>query len=86
MPTPRDVGQWMLDELKASRALDHGAAVVGIESRFGPEFVYTNESGGASIDRRVLRHFRNLAERDGWSVEWDRYDHYWTGWPGKGTS
>ena len=72
--TPEDVAQWMLDELEKAGYLYQWEAVLEIQSRFGDEFTYLNESGNFAIDRRVFRAFRNLTED---TVVWRRTEGCW---------
>jgi len=72
--TPEDVAQWMIDELEKSGQLYQWEAVLELQSRFGDDFTYLNESGNFAIDRRVLRAFRNLAED---TIVWRRREHCW---------
>ncbi len=74
MSTPEDVARWMLDELQKAGYLYQWEAILEIQSRFGDDFTYLNESGNFAIDRRVLRAFRNLTED---SVVWRRKECCW---------
>jgi hypothetical protein len=74
MTTPEDVARWMLDELEKAGYLYQWEAILEIQSRFGDDFTYLNESGNFAIDRRVLRAFRNLMEDD---VVWRRTEGCW---------
>ena len=64
----------MLDELEKTGQLYQWEAILEIQSRFGDDFTYLNESGNFAIDRRVLRAFRNLTEDD---VVWRRTECCW---------
>jgi Family of unknown function (DUF6953) len=74
MTTPEDVARWMLDELEKAGYLYQWEAILEIQSRFGDDFTYLNESRNFAIDRRVLRAFRNLTED---TVVWKRAEHCW---------
>ena len=74
MTTPEDVARWMLDELEKAGYLYQWEAILEIQSRFGDDFTYLNESGNFAIDRRVLRAFRYLTED---TVVWRRTKHCW---------
>ena len=74
MNTPEDVAQWLLDELEKTGKLYQWAAILEIQSRFGDDFVYLNESGNFAIDRRVLRAFRSRTED---TVVWRRTECCW---------
>jgi Family of unknown function (DUF6953) len=64
----------MRDELENTGQLYQWEAVLGIQSRFGDDFTYLNESGNFAIDRRVFRAFRHLTEDD---VVWRRTECCW---------
>jgi hypothetical protein len=72
--TPEDVARWMLDELEKAGYLYQWEAVYKIQSRFGADFTYLNESGNFAIDRRVLRAFHNLTQD---TVVWRRTEGCW---------
>jgi DNA-binding IclR family transcriptional regulator len=72
--TPEDIARWMLDELEKAGYLYQWEAVYQIQSRFGVDFTYLNESGNFAIDRRVLRAFHNLTED---TVVWRRTEGCW---------
>lgn len=71
--TAEDVATWMAAEFNERGELYQSDAVVGIESRFGPGFLYANEGGNAAIDRKVLAAFRRLTE----DAIWDRGEFCW---------
>jgi hypothetical protein len=71
---PRDVAEWMVDELKREKFLNQEHLVFDIQSKFGNEFTYTKDNGNLAIDKRVLREFRKLTED---SVVWDRSERLW---------
>jgi len=58
--TPRQVAEWMIEQIEEGDYLLQVDAVAAIESLFGLEFVYVSEVGEKSIDRRVLYQFRKL--------------------------
>ncbi len=74
MTTPREVAEWMLGELNREDCLHQEAVVSDIESKFGEEFVYTNENGNLAIRRQVLKEFRSISGDD---VVWDRTEFMW---------
>jgi len=74
MITPKDIAEWMLEELKREEYLYQEVVVYEIASKFGEEFTYINENGNLAIDRQVLREFRNLTEN---IVVWVRGDRFW---------
>ena len=72
--TPEDVAQWMQDELEKTGLLYQWEAILELQSRFGDDFIYLNESGNFAIDRRVLRAFRTRTED---TVVWRRTECCW---------
>ncbi len=74
MATTQDVAEWMAATLERDRELYQEDAVAEIENRFGAEFIYTNETGGESISRQVLKEFRELTEN---TVVWQRREKLW---------
>ena len=74
MSTPEDVARWMLDKLEKAGYLYQWEAILEIQSRFGDDFTYLNESRNFAIDCRVLRSFSNLTED---TVVWKRAEHCW---------
>ncbi len=74
MATPREVAEWMLVELNRKQRLYQEAVVNDIESKFGQEFVHTNENGNLAIVRQVLKEFRSISGDD---VVWDRTEFMW---------
>ena len=74
MATPRQVAEWMLDELRRVGILYQETAVYDIEQNFGEEQVYINQNGNPAISTKVLAEFRTLT---GDSVVWNRGDRYW---------
>ncbi len=74
MATPREVAEWMLVELNRKQRLYQEAVVNDIESKFGQEFVHTNENGNLAIRRQVIKEFRAITGDD---VVWDRTEFMW---------
>jgi hypothetical protein len=74
MATNNEVAEWMRERLLAQDILYQEDAVHHIRKDFGKELVYTNQEGGLSIDRRVLRAFRGLTEG---TAVWERSDKCW---------
>jgi hypothetical protein len=71
---PKEIAEWMLEQLKAGRDLYQDEIVNEIEQKFGGEFVYENENGNPAIDRRVLQEFRKMTEK---TVVWERGGRFW---------
>ena len=74
MATPREVADWMLEQLKRDDTLHQESAVGDIEDEFGDEFVYENENGNLAISKPVLAEFRKLTGR---TVIWSRSERLW---------
>ena len=72
--TAQDVAEWMLAQFERRGQLYQSDAVDGIVREFGDDFVYTNATGGRSINRKVLDAFRKLTE------ETAVYNRAWRGW------
>jgi hypothetical protein len=64
----------MLEEVQERTHLEQEHAAWVISKQFGSQFLYTNEDGGTSIDKRVLRKFKQLR---GDEVVWDRSELSW---------
>jgi len=64
----------MLEELRELGWLYQDEAVEQIRNRFGDDFVYKNESGGQTIDKRVLKAFLKLTESE---VVWESSERAW---------
>lgn len=60
MATPREIAQWMCQELDRCEYLSQKHAAQTIQSRFGPEYVCTNRNGNLAITKAVLKAFREL--------------------------
>lgn len=71
---PRDVAEWMIQELQQQECLYQDVVVYDIESKFGNDFVYINDNGNLAIDKQVLKEFRSLTED---TVVWERGARYW---------
>ena len=71
---PRDVAQWMFDELERKNELCQEDIVWKIQQKFGKEFTYTNNEGGNSISKSVLKAFRTISGDD---VVWERGAKMW---------
>lgn len=74
MPTHKEVAEWMLQRLEKERYLYQEIIVYDIEGKFGDGFTYVNNNGNLAVDRRVLREFRRLTERN---VIWERGERMW---------
>lgn len=74
MATAIDVAKWMLAQLNTSAYLYQETVVYDIKKQFGPDFVYTNESGNLAIGKDVLREFRKLTDGQ---VIWEKPEKAW---------
>ncbi|MFF0636672.1 DUF6953 family protein [Nocardia sp. NPDC004151] len=74
MVTETDVAQWMIDQIRAEDVGYQEHLVADIETRFGPEWVYQNESGNPAISKTVLSAFKKL---HGGSIEWEKGEKRW---------
>ena len=72
--TPKDVAQWMMEELKRVNYLYQETVVYDIDSKFGDEFTYINDNGNLAISKNVLAAFRKLNEGN---VIWERGEKMW---------
>jgi hypothetical protein len=72
--TPDDVAKWMLSELQREKCLYQQTAVCDIESKFGENFIYYNDSGNPAIGKSVLSAFKKLT---GDSVIWEKGERMW---------
>jgi hypothetical protein len=68
------VAHWMLEQINKKRELYQNEVVYQIEDKFGPQFVYENQSGNLAISREVLKEFRKLTED---TVVWYRSELCW---------
>lgn len=71
---PRQVAEWMAQELFKKKELYQESVVDEIHNRFGKEFTYINQNGNWGIDKRVLQEFRKITEDQ---VVWSRGDKSW---------
>jgi len=62
MAKPKQIAEWMLNELEKTGVLDHEVAVGGIIKLFGSEFIKPSIYGAPAIDKRVLRAFQRLTK------------------------
>ena len=72
--TAKAVAEWMLAELDRQQYLYQEVVVHEISRQFGDSFTYINDSGGWSIDKRVLSAFNKLT---GDAVVWERGERLW---------
>jgi len=72
--TPDDVAEWMLNELQRMKYLYQETVVYDIQSKFGEDFTYYNDSGNPAIGKKVLAAFKKLT---GDSVIWERGERMW---------
>lgn len=73
--TPRNVAQWMLQELhRRDGWLQQRDTVRGIVEQFGEEFTYQNRHGHPAISPDVLKEFRKLSRDE---VVWSRSRQLW---------
>lgn len=68
------VAAWMLNEVKQAGMLYQSDAVAYITEHFGPQFIYVNENGNASIDKEVKKRFKKMHAG---KVAWDRDAFFW---------
>ncbi|WP_371477435.1 DUF6953 family protein [Alcaligenes phenolicus] len=71
---PVDVAKWMFGELQRERYLYQETVVYDIQSNFGEDFIYFNDSGNPAISKKVLYAFRKLT---GDLVVWDKGERMW---------
>ncbi|EFV3691341.1 hypothetical protein E3025_003814 [Salmonella enterica] len=74
MTTVDDVAQWMKSELDNKNWLYQETVVYQIKKQFGDDFVYLNDNGNLSIDKKVLAKFRKLTSD---TVIWERGEKAW---------
>jgi hypothetical protein len=74
MMNAKDVAKYMLEELKKNIILHQEGIVHRIQEKFGDEFVFKNNYGTLSIDRKVLREFNKIKGED---VVWDKEGRCW---------
>lgn len=81
--TPLEAATWMAAQVAKHGVLYQDAAADHLALRFGRKFATENDSGGMSIDKKVLAEFRQLTET---TVVWDRSEKCWRRRePGDGT-
>jgi hypothetical protein len=64
LPTPKEIAEWMVEQINVNEQLLQVDAVAAIKDLFGKAFVYRSEIGELSIDRRILYQFRKLTKDD----------------------
>ena len=74
MPTPTDVAEWMLAELRRDKVLLQSDAAYTISEKFGEEFVYTNQNGNLAIAKPVLKAFEGCTQE---IAVWERGSRSW---------
>lgn len=74
MASAREVAEWMVKQLDQTDYLYQETVVCEIAEQFGDEFTYTNNQGGYSISREVLKAFRTLTED---TAVWERGERLW---------
>lgn len=72
--TPRDIAEWMAEEVRRKKELYQEDTAWHIKNHFGDDFVYINVNGNYAIDKKILTEFRKLTEKD---VVWVRGGRYW---------
>lgn len=72
--TTKDVAQYMLNELTQNGVLHQEELVHKIKEKYGDEFIFANNHGTLSIDRKVLREFNKVKGKD---ILWDRDGRCW---------
>ncbi len=74
MSSPKEVADFMLQELKQQKYLYQDVIVTEIFSKYGEDFTHINDNGNLAINRDVLKEFRKLTEKD---VVWERSERMW---------
>jgi hypothetical protein len=72
----QEIALWMFQTLKNAGMLYQADAVEHIRKNYGETYIYTNESGHASIDKEVKKAFKKM---HGGKAAWDRDTFFW-GW------
>lgn len=82
-PSPKDIAEWMLYEIQASKE-KHPHAKRGfiyqenianaLRAFYGDQFVYKNQNGNLGISKDVLKEFRIISDK---KVVWERGDKSW---------
>ncbi len=77
--TPRQVAEWMADQLEEAYELPQQVAAYEIQALFGDEFVCRDVNGDLGIARKVLYQFRKMiADTVVWvAVQGDWLAGYW---------
>ncbi|MHA6482928.1 DUF6953 family protein [Paenibacillus sp. strain BS8-2] len=70
------IASWMFAALKDKGMLYQADAVEHIRKHYGETYIYTNDSGHASIDKEVKKAFKKM---HGGKAAWDRDAFFW-GW------
>ena len=60
--TPKEVAQWMLDQIGDSDSLYQDSIAERTQSACGQQFVYKNKTGKCGIRKAVLAEFRKLTQ------------------------
>lgn len=72
--TPKQVAEWMVEQLEEYNELQQQETVLEIQNLFGDEFVNPDEDGDLGISRKVLYQFKKLT---GDSVVWVAMNGNW---------
>lgn len=75
MVTTKNVAQWMLDEVLDKGYLEQSAVVYVILKKFGNDFIYQNDNGNLSIQKKVLSAFNKLSADN---VVWLKGEKAWS--------
>ena len=60
--TPKEVAQWMLDQMGDSDLLYQDSIAERIQTSCGEDFVYKSKNGKCGIRKSVLAEFRKLTQ------------------------
>lgn len=71
---PREVAEWMLEQMGDSHWLYQEIIVRKIKEKWGDEFTYRNQNGNPAISRAVLAEFRKLTAD---TLVWERGERAW---------
>ena len=72
--TAQDVAEFMLNKVITEHELYQADVVDDIEQNFGQQFVYENDNGNMSIDKKVLATFKKISEE---TVVWEKSSKSW---------
>ena len=72
--TPKEVAQWMIDQMGDRQRLYQESIVLKIKNECGLEHVYRNTNGNWAISKDVLKEFRTLSED---TLVWERGERAW---------